>query len=875
MRQLRWLATALGIALTGATSPAWSATETEPRSLGNGPAYEILAKLAVLHEGRIKPLDTLAREEVRQIYGRETVKLIDANDPKEPNRIVESWSPVAALFDWSVRPEFWDDQPIILVEYLPLKRLILAETIQARLNGTAGKEGTTPADRDALKALAADSRISTEAIHEFLSRSTLPAEDQAALKALAATLAESHKWLTPRQLEEAKITEGEGHEHEFNEWFAEVVGKKRKADASMTGEGKLNEVEKRGYEVGTRLVHYQAIRDRSMRSVEPLMVMPRPSNKEYLAFLAKTYEKAQKLRSIEGLSPLELDGAKALNTYWNELSTEERTIPGTDPKFDEKFASWLRGSSAWVPLRALLDSKPEDLTTAGYPAEKISAFFTTFKALTDAEVAAPGQLEPARAESFVIAARSLGESVNSTGYPTVAAIDRETYFNESNPFWKAQWVYMLATALLAACVGFMSFERRSALGAIGRLLYGGGLIGLVGGIALECMGFYHRILISGWAPVTNMYETVIWVSLVAAVLGLVFEGIFRKVFAALAGSGVALLGTVLAANVPLLDPNIKQLQPVLRSNYWLTIHVLTEVSSYGAFLLAACLGLIATCYYLTATYRRSPSFTELALPMVPGLPLLAMGIVGLLASNGSFGSSWETGDSVFYLSYCFAAVGGILTLTSLGSILGEIVSRLTFRDRPATEAGSRDTVAQSEISATKSARPTVAEIREKAAANRPQFDARGQAMQATAAKIKPLSNFIYRTMQVGVLLIASGTILGGVWADYSWGRFWGWDPKEVWALITLLVYLVPLHGRFAGWFNTFSLVAASVVCSMSVIMAWYGVNFVLGVGLHSYGFVEGGGQGIVSAVCLGVLALPAAAGWRRWLGSRSVVSTSA
>ena len=145
-------------------------------------------------------------------------------------------------------------------------------------------------------------------------------------------------------------------------------------------------------------------------------------------------------------------------------------------------------------------------------------------------------------------------------------------------------------------------------------------------------------------------------------------------------------------------------------------------------------------------------------------------------------------------------------------------------------------------------KPTVAEIRAMAARQRPKLDARGRAMQQTAATIKPLANFIYRTMQVGVLLIAAGTILGGVWADYSWGRFWGWDPKEVWALITLLVYLIPLHGRFAGWVNTFGLVMASVVCFLSVVMAWYGVNFVLGVGLHSYGFVEGGSQGVVGAV---------------------------
>jgi hypothetical protein len=166
------------------------------------------------------------------------------------------------------------------------------------------------------------------------------------------------------------------------------------------------------------------------------------------------------------------------------------------------------------------------------------------------------------------------------------------------------------------------------------------------------------------------------------------------------------------------------------------------------------------------------------------------------------------------------------------------------------------------------AKPTVAEMRARAAQDRPKLDARGLAMQATAAKIKPLSNFIYRTMQVGVLLIAAGTILGGVWADYSWGRFWGWDPKEVWALITLLVYLIPLHGRFAGWVNTFGLVSASIVCFMSVIMAWYGVNFVLGVGLHSYGFTEGGGQGIVTVVVLAVLAVAAGAGWRRSVASR-------
>ena len=165
-------------------------------------------------------------------------------------------------------------------------------------------------------------------------------------------------------------------------------------------------------------------------------------------------------------------------------------------------------------------------------------------------------------------------------------------------------------------------------------------------------------------------------------------------------------------------------------------------------------------------------------------------------------------------------------------------------------------------------RPSIiSQIRARQEAKGMTLDPRSLSMQATAARIKPLSNFAYRAMQVGVLLVAAGTILGGVWADVLWGRFWGWDAKEVWALITLLVYLIPLHGRFAGWVNTFGLICATVICFSSVLMAWYGVNFVLNTGLHAYGFTEGGGQGVVLTASLSVLAIVAATARRRSLGS--------
>src|SRR5208337_3322287 len=101
-----------------------------------------------------------------------------------------------------------------------------------------------------------------------------------------------------------------------------------------------------------------------------------------------------------------------------------------------------------------------------------------------------------------------------------------------------------------------------------------------------------------------------------------------------------------------------------------------------------------------------------------------------------------------------------------------------------------------------------------------------------------LASLNYRVLQVTVLLLAAGTILGGLWADVSWGRFWGWDPKEVGALIALLAIMTALHGRRAGWPGDLSLSIGSVCGFWGVIWAWYVVNFILNAGKHSYGAGE-------------------------------------
>jgi ABC-type transport system involved in cytochrome c biogenesis permease subunit len=219
-----------------------------------------------------------------------------------------------------------------------------------------------------------------------------------------------------------------------------------------------------------------------------------------------------------------------------------------------------------------------------------------------------------------------------------------------------------------------------------------------------------------------------------------FFGIGGTVMAGVGGL-VLLLGNNLPAADQIISDNFSPLQPVLRSNFWLTIHVLTIVASYGAGGLALGLGNIALCYYIFGKYRPAAAAAD-----VPA---------EILASE----KSGETSSTI----------------------------------RPPEQCAA-------------------------------------------------LANYCYRCIQVAVLLLATGTILGGLWADVSWGRFWGWDPKEVWALISLLIYLAFLHARQAGWLNNFGMVAATIFGFTMIMMSWVGVNFGLpllsdtgSVGLHSYG----------------------------------------
>ncbi|MFZ2619437.1 MAG: cytochrome c biogenesis protein CcsA [Alphaproteobacteria bacterium] len=131
-----------------------------------------------------------------------------------------------------------------------------------------------------------------------------------------------------------------------------------------------------------------------------------------------------------------------------------------------------------------------------------------------------------------------------------------------------------------------------------------------------------------------------------------------------------------------------------------------------------------------------------------------------------------------------------------------------------------------------------------------------QRWQGGEAAAKPLLRTGFVLLVAAIALTSIGTWLGGVWADQSWGRFWGWDPKENGALLIVLYLAWLLHGRLAGVLNPVRLAGGMVGLNAIVALAWFGVNL-LGVGLHSYGFTSGLAGGL-AAFCAAEIAYASA-----------------
>jgi ABC-type transport system involved in cytochrome c biogenesis permease subunit len=125
-----------------------------------------------------------------------------------------------------------------------------------------------------------------------------------------------------------------------------------------------------------------------------------------------------------------------------------------------------------------------------------------------------------------------------------------------------------------------------------------------------------------------------------------------------------------------------------------------------------------------------------------------------------------------------------------------------------------------------------------------------------------LSRATYGVLCAGMFLSFVGTVLGGLWADYSWGRFWGWDPKENGALLIVLWIALILHARWGGMVKQRGMAVLCVLGNIITAWSWFGTNF-LGVGLHAYGGSKGAQMlamvlidfGFLGIACLGMLPL--------------------
>ncbi|MFA5300012.1 MAG: cytochrome c biogenesis protein CcsA, partial [Lutibacter sp.] len=291
----------------------------------------------------------------------------------------------------------------------------------------------------------------------------------------------------------------------------------------------------------------------------------------------------------------------------------------------------------------------------------------------------------------------------SAVYPSDQKINVEIAYNKYDVFKKLFSYYMYIGTLMFFFVIFQIFYNNKVINALIKI----SIAIIIVLFIMHTGGLIARWIVSGHAPWSNAYESMIYVGWATMLFGLIFG---RKSSMTIAATAFLTAFILMVAHWNWMDPEIANLQPVLNS-YWLMIHVAVIVASYGPFALGMILGLIA---------------------------LLLM----------------------------------ILTTKNNKEKVGLMIKEMTI--------------------------------------------------------INEMS------LTVGLVMLTIGNFLGGMWANESWGRYWGWDPKETWALISIMIYAFVLHLRLVpGLRSRFAFNMFSVAAFASILMTYFGVNFYLS-GLHSY-----------------------------------------
>lgn len=295
------------------------------------------------------------------------------------------------------------------------------------------------------------------------------------------------------------------------------------------------------------------------------------------------------------------------------------------------------------------------------------------------------------------------EKYGSAVKPSATHIDMEIKYNQFGLFGKLVPLYLLLGMILLVFAFINVVKPAFAMKWIMRAA----LTVLMIGFAMHIVGLGIRWYISGHAPWSNAYESIVFIAASTVLAGVILA---RRSPFALAGTAVLAGVTMAVAHMNFINPEITNLVPVLKS-YWLMIHVATIISGDG-----------------------------------------------------------------------FLGLGSILSLLVLVLYI--------IRGKNGTENIDRS--------------------------------------------IKELTNLSEMGLIIGLFLLTIGNFLGGVWANESWGRYWGWDAKETWAAVTILIYATVLHLRFIpAMKSNFIYNVSSTWAYSTVLMTYFGVNYYLS-GLHSY-----------------------------------------
>lgn len=387
---------------------------------------------------------------------------------------------------------------------------------------------------------------------------------------------------------------------------------------------------------------------------------------------------------------------KAIKEYDLKLGLLNRAVSGDILKI---FPIPNHDNNKWISGRNYLDNPNQGITDSAY-AKYVKNAMPVYTLILNASQKKKNYDE---ADKMLESFRKRQEEFGSAVLPSMKKIEAEITYNKYNVFEKLMMYYLLVGGLMFFSIIFQIFKNNKFIRRK-ITIYKVAIIGL---FVLHTLGLATRWYISGHAPWSDAYESMIYVAWATMLFGLLFG---RKSDLTIASTAFVTAMILWGAHMNWLDPDIANLQPVLDS-YWLLIHVAVIVASYGPFALAMILGVVSLLLIILTT-KENKKRMELNLKEI--------------------------------------------------TIINEMA------------------------------------------------------------------------ITIGLVMLTIGNFLGGMWANESWGRYWGWDPKETWALISIMVYAFVLHMRLVPglrgrWFFNWMAIAAFG----SILFTYFGVNFVLS-GLHSY-----------------------------------------